>query len=147
LDERERYTYIDFLQTAYLRLSELMSSAVHLPLPEVSLYACRVTNHLHWEELFKSLNEMLPPTSNIYREIYDPYSVPCQEPVTQSISDDLVDIYFDLIDTKNWPLLDPEGKLSAIWNWRFGYETHGEIMRYLRFEHSTFSFIHILGIS
>jgi hypothetical protein len=124
IDESEKYCETDFLNNVYHNLSELISTAIQLPLPKRSRYMPPITDHTRWEKLYKTLNRFLQPAHNIYVEIYDPYSVPPGEPVTQSISDDLADIYTDLIDANNWSLLDPDGKLGVLWNWRYGYETH-----------------------
>jgi hypothetical protein len=57
-----------------------------------------------------------------YSEIFDPTVVPAEAPVTGSVSDDLADIYRDVVTgLRAYKRGDRAG---AIWEWSFGLHSH-----------------------
>ena len=57
-----------------------------------------------------------------YGEVFDPLPVPPQEPVVGDLSDDLADIYFELVS--GLQLYDRNQIDDAVWTWKFGLESH-----------------------
>ena len=60
-----------------------------------------------------------------YLQIFDPYNIDHNEPVYGSLSDDIMDIYYDL---KRGLLLFESGNQDdiddAIWDWKFHFQIH-----------------------
>lgn len=55
-----------------------------------------------------------------YWEIFDPYAG--DEPVTGSLTEDLLDVYLDVC--RGLSLWDSAQENAAIWEWRFSFDTH-----------------------
>jgi hypothetical protein len=55
-----------------------------------------------------------------YWEVFDPYHL--EEPVSGSLTDDIVDIYKDV--KEGLLLYERNEQVEAVWLWRFKFETH-----------------------
>jgi Domain of unknown function (DUF5063) len=73
-----------------------------------------------WSELFQRLGRHLG-RYDAYSFVFDPYELDAQ-PVTGMLSDDLSDICRDLCD--GIERYDVGHTREAIWEWRFGFESH-----------------------
>jgi hypothetical protein len=59
---------------------------------------------------------------DLYSEVFNPLTVPPEEPVVGSLTDDLSDIYHDVI---TWLRPYETGRRSdALWNWTFNLQIH-----------------------
>jgi hypothetical protein len=57
---------------------------------------------------------------DIYWEVFDPYEL--AEPVAGSLSDDILDVYRDVLrGLRQWEGGD---YAAAVWGWRFSFESH-----------------------
>ena len=75
-----------------------------------------------WRTVCFALGKQIGPRWNSYQEVFDPYAVPPENPVTGSLADDLSDILLDLEDGEQLWL---QGEFAAaVWDWRFGFESH-----------------------
>jgi len=57
-----------------------------------------------------------------YGEVFNPLTVPPEEPVVGDLSDDLADIYFEL--RAGLDLYENKQPQEALWTWKFGLEIH-----------------------
>jgi hypothetical protein len=75
-----------------------------------------------WRSLYDGLSEHVGPEWNRYREVFDPYEQPAEDPVTGSLADDLTDIYLDLARGEAlWGEGDPD---AAVWHWQYLFQQH-----------------------
>jgi hypothetical protein len=75
---------------------------------------------------------------DLYREIFDAYENPDDEPVIGSVGDDLSSIYGELQDGLVAFVVSPE---EAVWHWKFGFINHWgrHLVSALRSIHHLFS--------
>jgi len=75
-----------------------------------------------WRVLYRDLANYFGER-NFYREIFDPFRpIEEEEEVLGALSDDVADIYSDLVTgLKKWERGESGG---ALWEWRFGLEHH-----------------------
>jgi len=72
-----------------------------------------------WQEAMKQLARM---PLQYYSEIFDPLTVPADEPVVGDITDDIADIYRDTVSSLR--LFESGDEKAAIDNWIFNYWIH-----------------------
>lgn len=125
IDERDRYSAVEFLRRVHPLLPRLYSAGLAVapsydflfeappdepdeieeedddePYDIEAGLAERRKDELgieHWWMLYDSLGALLGKM-DAYAEVFDPYVDPPEEPVTGTLSDDLADIYHDLTD-------------------------------------------------
>jgi hypothetical protein len=93
-----------------------------LALPAIALESEDVEScvtHEEWQEIFKK-SARLP--IDFYGHIFDPLQVPPEEAGVGSLSDDVADIYRDLV--KGLRLYDRGKANDAVWEWKFSFESH-----------------------
>jgi Domain of unknown function (DUF5063) len=60
-----------------------------------------------------------------YRDVFDPTALAARDVITGSLADDLGDIYRDLKEgLLAWDTADPGTQRDAVWQWRFGFQSH-----------------------
>jgi hypothetical protein len=60
-----------------------------------------------------------------YRDVFDPTEVASRDVVIGSLAGDLGDIYRDLKEgLLAWDTADPRAQRDAVWQWRFGLQSH-----------------------
>jgi hypothetical protein len=113
-----------FIRRAAHVLPRLYAAGSQLPLvdfDEDKLESDAVSREEH-REITKSIDGKLGNAAT-YWDVFDPYER--EEPVANTLGDDLADIYRDL---KNNLVLYRQGTrlaiLSAVWEWRFGFAVH-----------------------
>ncbi|VTR99385.1 DUF5063 domain-containing protein [Tuwongella immobilis] len=110
-------------RTALLRITRLYLAALELP-PAWSEEladqpdAQRVGNE-EWRAVFAAAGR-LPLDS--YGAVFDPSVVPLEEPVVGSLSDDIADIYRDVVSGL-WAF-EAGRQAAAVWAWGFGFRHH-----------------------
>lgn len=106
------------MQRARLLLAEL--HLVALRLPDLGIGkdkdAARIP-HDEWSLMFQKFGN-LPLTT--YWDVFNPLEE--TEPVTNSLADDLADIYRDV--KAGLSLFEARGFVDAAWDWRFNFQTH-----------------------
>lgn len=108
---------------ALVRITRLYLAALHLPpawSEEVADQAdAERVGAEEWGAVFAAAGR-LPAES--YGAVFDPLLVPPEEPVVGSLSDDIADIYRDVVSG----LREYEAgrRASAIWEWGFGLRHH-----------------------
>ncbi|HLX32979.1 MAG TPA: DUF5063 domain-containing protein [Gaiellaceae bacterium] len=99
----------------------LYDAAMRLPQPQASEHdAPQPVTKEEWWTLFRRLSLQLGEINN-YSFVFDPYEQDAA-PVTGSLADDLAGIYSDL--RVGLALYAAEAYDDAIWEWRFGFESH-----------------------
>ena len=110
-------------RTCLLHLLTLYRTSLELP-PEAAdeFEQLHETDHVDkekWREAFKAAARL--PFDH-YGMIFDPLIVPPEEPCIGSLSDDLADIYRDLVSGLR--AYERGDRAEAIWQWRFGLQHH-----------------------
>ena len=111
------------VRAALVRITRLYWIALNLPdegddPPEEESGSDRVS-YEEWHEVMKR-SSRLP--LDYYGVVFDPSILPPEEPVIGSLSDDVADIYRDVVSglrqyQKGW-------KGEARWNWQFSFRSH-----------------------
>ncbi len=118
VDEWNKHEEIEFYQQLYKSIAHLILYASYLPEVEYfSDYHGHMSNEA-WFELFNSLNEKLKDSNNYYLKVFDPYSNlrAHDEPLTNSLSDDICDIYRTLSPgLKDWAGADAGMRRGILW--------------------------------
>ena len=119
-------TYCDFMhRAAAMSLAERLSAARERLL---ALYTAALLLPVNPEagDFHAGSNHERPPDwqgfeeKEHYWEVFDPYEL--TEPVCGSLSDDLLDVYYDV--QRGLALWDGGHAREAIWEWRFHFEIH-----------------------
>jgi hypothetical protein len=136
IDAYQSYPASDLLRRSHALLPSLYAAALALPekpdeaFDEVSdEYEPPAHNRVEqvrrtdrWRALHDGLAKHIGQEWNRYREAFDPYESPPEEPVTGSLADDLADIYLDLARAESlWEAGDPD---AAVWDWQFHFQQH-----------------------
>lgn len=108
---------------ALIRLTRLYLAALGLPPEwsdelELESDTERVEDPL--QELAGGLFGCLP--IDLYGEVFNPLLVPPEEPVVGSLTDDICDIYRDVVTGLN--AYEAGRRAAAIWEWSFGFSNH-----------------------
>ncbi len=124
IDHRREFGAGAFVRECARLLSTLYSLAIELP--EVSVGSTEtlppVISHETAVEIARDVGTKLGDY-NVYWLVFDPFEV--AEPVAGALSDDLTDIYKDLLEGLSaFQAGSDEHRLEAIWHWRFGFEVH-----------------------
>jgi hypothetical protein len=141
LDGREGLPNALLLQFMHSMLPALYATALALPIrPDTALgepleeaseagrqspeaeEAELAKHHARWSALHDSLAQQLGDRWDSYREVFDPYGDPGEEPVIGSLADDLSDTYLEL--GRGFELWNAGRHEEAVWEWRFGFERH-----------------------
>jgi hypothetical protein len=126
IETRAKLTRTRFLQTLYLEIPSLISSASTLPndLEFKIIKRNRVEEHNEWQSLFNDLKKKFG-NQDYYQEIFDPYEKIDLKPVFGSLSDDIADIYREIKPgTINWEKKSKAQKERIAGNWHFFFEIH-----------------------
>lgn len=108
----------DEIRRVRLLLAELHLAAVELPHPGIGKNTDAVSiTHEEWSRFYEKFGAL--PVTN-YSDTFDPLKE--EEPVTNSLADDLADIYRDL--QAGLSLFEADHPIDAAWEWRFGFQTH-----------------------
>ena len=121
IDSRDSLSRGELLRQTQVLLPALYSAALELPDAEPSdeEHEGRLAQE-QWTELCQALEAKIGDRDR-YNEIFDPYNS-SDVPVTASLSDDLADIYRDLLEGLSfWRQAQTA---DAVWAWRFNFETH-----------------------
>jgi hypothetical protein len=101
-----------------LLLAELHLAAADLPDPGIGKNIDAVSiSHDEWSRLFEKFGRL---PVNSYFDVFNPLQE--EEPVINSLADDLADIYRDL--KAGLLLFEADHPIDAAWEWRFGFQTH-----------------------
>jgi len=136
--DREKYTPPELLHLVHPLLAELYAAGYALPEKPAEAYGeddddddatsppsdpvALEAHSARWRLICFGLSKQIGARWNSYQEVFDPYADPPELPVTGSLSDDLADILLDLEDGEMlWERGDFD---SAVWEWRFGFESH-----------------------
>lgn len=121
IDRRARSGPDAFLNAIHLLLPELYSAALELrlgnrsdeeyaPLPDV------------WQPVYDDLTARLGKW-NVRWEVFNPYHVESDDPITGTLADDLAETYrWCKKGMAIWSLGGPTAREDAVWEWRFGFE-------------------------
>jgi hypothetical protein len=125
IDDRDQKTAIQLLQAIFVYLPRLCLYGLGLPEIKRSLdYDLPQRSQEEWQNLYKSLQNKLEGY-DVYFEVFDPYDDKDHESISQTVSDDLSDIYFDLKSgLKEWSRASVAEQRSIIWDWKFGFASH-----------------------
>jgi hypothetical protein len=108
----------DEMRRVRLLLAELHLAAAELPDLGIGKNIDAVSlSHDEWSRFYEKFGR-LPVTS--YFDVFNPLQE--EEPVTNSLADDLADIYRDL--KAGLSLFEANHPIDAAWAWRFGFQTH-----------------------
>jgi len=119
VEEHAALTCAEFLDRVHAQLPRLYSGA--LLLPEVDWHAADCEGHHSKRSLTLVLREKLGD-ADLYLEIFDPYGRTVESPVIGSLSDDIEDIYAELVSgLQCWEAGNQGG---ALWSWKFGFRWH-----------------------
>jgi hypothetical protein len=106
------------MRRVQLLLAELHLAAVELPDLGIGKNLDAVSmSHDEWSRFYEKFDRL--PITN-YSDVFKPLKE--EEPVTNSLADDLADIYRDL--KAGLSLFEANHPIDAAWNWRFGFQTH-----------------------
>lgn len=120
--EKEANKAHEDLLTVQILLSNLQSHILLLGLPDVAEDSEELADLVTSEEWKHVRNRLSELPIDGYWFIFEPRTDSPEEPVFGTLSDDLGDIYRDV---KEGLLLFELGKIDdAIWEWRFGFDTH-----------------------
>jgi hypothetical protein len=107
---------------ALIRISSLYVAALQLPPPFTDeLEGHPDVQRLPTDESAKVKSYLGLPI-DMYGEVFDPLSVPPEEPVIGSIADDVIDIYRDVVTGLR--AYQAGNKSGALWEWGFGFRHH-----------------------
>ncbi len=134
-----------FLAAVHMRLAPLYAAALALPAievvdetsqeqaaddaegREVDVPACVVVDRKdrmsadEWMALYRAMGALIGE-GNHYRQVFNPYAEPPEEPVTGRLADDVADIYQDLADgLVKWRRGEVD---AALWEWRYRFTMH-----------------------
>lgn len=108
----------DAMRRVQLLLAELHLAAVELPdLGIGKNIDAESISHDEWSQFFNKFGGL---PVNSYSDVFNPLQE--EEPVINSLADDLADIYRDL--KSGLLLFEAQHPLDAAWEWRFGFQTH-----------------------
>lgn len=108
----------DGMEHVRLLLAELHLAAVNLPDLGIGKNIDAVTiSHDEWSQFYKKFAG-LPVT--YYFDVFNPLEE--ESPVTNSLADDLADIYGDV--KAGLDLYDAQHPIEAAWEWRFNFQVH-----------------------
>jgi hypothetical protein len=108
----------DEMRRVRLLLAELHLAAAELPDLGIGKNIDAVSiSHDEWSQFYEKFGR-LPVTS--YFDVFNPLQE--EEAVTNSLADDLADIYRDLKAALS--LFEDNHPIDAAWEWRFGFQTH-----------------------
>ncbi len=108
----------DEMRRVRLLLAELHLAALELPDLGIGKNIDAVSlSHDEWSRFYEKFG-CLPVTS--YFDVFNPLQD--EEPVTNSLADDLADIYRDL--KGGLSLFEANHPIDAAWTWRFSFQTH-----------------------
>jgi hypothetical protein len=118
-------------RTFALRCAELLAALYQraLALPDVELSDADgvprgAVSHEHWQAIYRGVSESLGET-DLYWLVSDPFNHGDHEPDATTLSDDLADIYRDLMEGLVTYRGGSEQAVSvATWNWKFGFQRH-----------------------
>jgi hypothetical protein len=124
IDHRREFGAGAFVRECARLLSTLYLLAIELP--DVSVGSTGtpspVVSHETAVEIARDVGNKLGDY-NIYWLLFDPFEV--TEPVAGELSDDLTDIYKELLEGLSvFRAGSDQQRLEAIWHWRFGFEVH-----------------------
>jgi hypothetical protein len=123
IDNRSKYSNIKILQDCYVLLPQLCSCGMSLPEIKRFVSYQRDFPQSTWYIMFDSLQSKIEQRYDSY-VIVDPYEIN-SKPLLASLSDDLSNIYRDIIPGLNdWDKASPDLKRGIIWEWQFSYEIH-----------------------
>lgn len=123
IDGSHEHAREDFAVAVRSALPKLISGVVELPVTEIETDDWPLPSRsADWYTIRPQLEALLGDWDE-YREIFDPYSGLDEEPVIGSLSDDLGDIYVDLMEGLD---AHDAGCVpgDAVFHWRFGFWTH-----------------------
>ena len=125
IESREDKTKIKLLQEAFIILPQLCLCEMKLPdIKRLSDYEETEIPHEQWNDISKSLGRKFK-NHNYYKKMFDPYDRKDKKPVTGSLSDDLTDIYLDIIPgLRAWGKASSADRLNIIWYWKLGFSSH-----------------------
>ena len=114
-----------FLASVRSSLTALYGFAIVLPeLESTDEETVRDISHVEWTAICDAISEKLG-RHDLYWEIFDPTVELADAPVSQTISDDLSDIWRDLkIGVDVWEFASEEMKKQIVWNWKFNFKHH-----------------------
>lgn len=113
-----------FLERAQGLVADLYRLALSLPRvePDTADWPRDRISNEQWWVIFNQLSQRLRE-ANIYWLVFDPAEPKDHEAITQTLSDDLADIYRDLkncMPSDGFEAFDSD----ALWSLRFSFETH-----------------------
>jgi hypothetical protein len=122
IDNRDQVAGVALLRQAYVSLARLCACASALPLTKGSrIFRERVT-HAQWETLRCSLNVKIAEF-DAYSEVMDPYESNSEKPDPGSLSQDLTDIYDEIVPgLDEWEQADLAKKRSIMSAWKLDFE-------------------------
>jgi len=122
VERRGRTGSRKFLMDLNQLLPEIYVGALRLPLPDNGFPDCddRMT-FVQWQSLRSSIRTKLG-AYDLYAEVFDPYNRSDQDAVVASLSDDLADIYRELVAGLHCYRMRRYS--DAAWEWRFGFDQH-----------------------
>ena len=110
-------------RNALLRVTRLYLAALELPQAEAGDTAhepdARHVENDEWRTVFDAACRLPVDT---YGQIFDPLTVPPEEPVVGSVSDDIADIYRDVM--YGLRMYESGQHAAAVWEWTFGLQSH-----------------------
>ena len=108
----------DEMRRVRLLLAELHLAAAELPDLGIGKNIDAVSiSHDEWSQFFKKFGAL---PVNSYFDVFNPLQE--EEPVINSLADDLADIYRDL--KAGLSLFEAKHPIDAAWEWRFSFQTH-----------------------
>ncbi len=122
--ERGTDTGGEAARNALIQLGRLYFAALELPAPEEeddddNGREVRLA-HEEWKSIFDQVGSRLP--IGYYGEVFNPLSVPAEEPVIGDLADDIADVYRDVVEGLR---RYHEGRRArAVWLWTFHLQVH-----------------------
>ena len=114
-----------FLDQVRKNLSLLYHHALGLPECETNESGIALSaEHDDWKTVRDGIAELLG-CNNAYWQIFDPIQETPSGPVVSAISDDLADIWGDLVrGVALWPTASECEQRDIVWHWRFMFQYH-----------------------
>ena len=124
IDERDQIKDMELLGRAYGLLPQLCLHASRLPAIDGCELFKEATPHSQWQTLRESLRTKLAEY-DAYLEVLDPYDFEGGEPERGSLSEDLADIYEEIVPgLRQWEQADSDKRRGVVAAWKLDYEIH-----------------------
>ena len=125
IESCEQYTTDQFIHRARYQVAQIYLTALALPHIEITEDSLdRDISHEEWSKIDRSLGATFDQY-NYYWHIFDPGELEPDEPVCQTLSDDLADIWRDLKPgLLHWNTTTDSQRQTIIWEWHFLFHHH-----------------------